>query len=106
MQEYSHSVGIERVARQPIATYGFLEFAYVLFIHTTLAICGFIQILWIRASDVAYNKAFGIYVSLSAPQMNGELNGLHVYHEDKTQAGWPKQVASLPLSGFGLTQQK
>lgn len=57
MQEYSHSVGIERVARQPIATYGFLEFAYVLFIHTTLAICGFIQILWICASDVAYNKA-------------------------------------------------
>lgn len=37
-------------------------------------------------------------MSISVLQMNGELNGLHVCHEAKTQAGWPKQVASLPLS--------
>lgn len=43
-------------------------------------------------------NGFGIYVSISVLQMNGELNGLHVCHEAKMQAGWPKQVASLPLS--------
>ena len=43
-------------------------------------------------------NGFGIYVSISVFQMNGELNGLHVCHEAKMQAGWPKQVVSLPLS--------
>ena len=37
-------------------------------------------------------NGFGIYVSISVFQMNGELNGLHVCHEAKMQAGWPKQV--------------
>ena len=37
-------------------------------------------------------NGFGIYVSISVFQMNGELNGLHVCHEAKMQAGWSKQV--------------